>query len=84
MKVIHIHRLLSFIHDDHALRREKKSKSLDEPSNPRRGINVEGNELKAIISGAKKNDEDIWGIVRRGVRRGSSWTGSYVVCGPGP
>ena len=62
MKVIHIHRLLSFIQDDHALRREKKSKSLDEPSNPRRGINVEGNELKALISGAKKMTKIFGGL----------------------
>ena len=26
----------------------------------------------------------IWQVVRRGVRRGSPWTGPYVVHGPGP
>jgi len=25
-----------------------------------------------------------WGVVRRGVRRGSPWTGPWVVHGPGP
>ena len=47
MKVIHIHLFLPFIHDYHAVRRERKSEGWEKLSNPRAWAeqNGEGKEI---------------------------------------
>ena len=51
MKMIHIHLFLLFIHDGHAVRLERKGEGWDEPSNPLKGAeeNGEGKEITNFL-----------------------------------